>query len=162
MLLIFMIGRAALLSVYFMHNYSLNDVLISADSAGGGIVFRNGFAGTAKVKMYFRTKGRPFVRTRSCACAHTYILAGLIALYNNPPSRQSAAPPPFKKGGKRVEMSPPPWEMGIYTNPPYTLSPLCKGHPTSCPPFDKGVTPQPCPPCKRGYPTSCPPYVRGN
>ena len=62
MLLIFMIGRAALLSVYFMHNYSLNDVLISADS-GGGIVFCNGFAGTAKVKMYFLHKRAPF-------CAH--------------------------------------------------------------------------------------------
>ena len=101
------------------------------------------------------------MRTRSCACAHTYILTGLIALYNNPPSRQSAAPPPFKKGGKRVEMSPPPWEMGIYTNPPYILSPLCKGHPTSCPPFDKGGYPTTLSPMQKRVPHILSPLCKG-
>ena len=71
MLLIFMVSRAALLSVYFMHNYSLVDVLISADSAGGGYCFPQPFCGHGKSKIVFSAQKGALLCARAHARAHT-------------------------------------------------------------------------------------------
>ena len=71
MLLIFMVGRAVLLSVYFMHNYSLDDVLISADSAGGGYCFLQRLCRHGKSKNVFSAQKGALLCERAHARAHT-------------------------------------------------------------------------------------------